>query len=76
MSSFETDFEMNNINWKPLIWSEAKIITKFGPKKWVGMYLAKVYENCPKTKEKCCFMKLTSKKVISTGIPLFGPKIG
>ena len=27
---YETYFEESNINWKPLIWSQNKIITKFG----------------------------------------------
>ena len=35
----------------------------------------KVFENRPKTKEKCNFTKPTSMRVISTGNHLFGPKI-
>ena len=35
----------------------------------------KVYENCPKIKEKCYFTKLTLKRVLSTENHLFGPKI-
>ena len=72
----ETYFEENNINWKLFIWSQDMIITKFGSKKWVSMDLAKVYENCLKIKKKCYFMKLISKRVISTENLLFGPKIG
>ena len=29
---YKTDFEESNINWKPLIWSKYKIITKFRQK--------------------------------------------
>ena len=29
---YETYFQKSNINWKPLISSKYKIITKFGPK--------------------------------------------
>ena len=52
-----------------------KIITKFGQNKWVSFVLGKVYENYPKVKAKCNFVKLTSKLVISTGNSLFSPKI-
>ena len=45
------------INWKSLIWSKDKIITKFGKKKWSSLVLVKVYENCPEIKEKCYFTK-------------------
>ena len=72
---YETNFEVRNANQKPLIWSQDKIITKFGQKKYVSLVLGKVYENCLKIKEKCYMTKLTSKRVISTGNPLFGPKI-
>ena len=37
--------------------------------------LGKVYENYAKKKEKCYFIKLTSKRVISSGKHLFGPII-
>ena len=72
----ETYFEESNNNKKPLIWSEHKIITKFGPKKIIEFGLGKVYKNCPKIKKKCYFTKLTSKSVISIGNLLFRPKIG
>ena len=72
---YETYFEVGNINRKPLIWSHYKIITKFGPKKWVSLVLGKVYENYPKIKKKCYFTKPTSKRVISTRNHLFGPII-
>ena len=70
---YETNFEVGYINRKQHIWSHYKIITKFGPKKWVRLVLGKVYENCTKIKEKSYFMKLTSKKVISPRNHLFGP---
>ena len=69
---YKTYIEESNINRKPLIWSLYKIITKFGPKKWVGFVLVKMYENCPKSKKKCDFRKHTSKRVISTKNHLFG----
>ena len=39
------------------------------------MVLDKLYKNCPKIKEKCYLTKFASKRVISTGNPLFSPKI-
>ena len=60
---YETYFEESNINQKLLIWSQDKIITKFGPKKWVRLVLGKVYDNCTKIKEKYNFKKLTSKSI-------------
>ena len=66
----QTNFEESNINWKPL-YDNNEILTK----KWVSFVCGKVFENCPKTKEKCYFMKPTSKRVMSTGNHLFGPKI-
>ena len=71
---YETYFEESNINWKPLIWSHDKIVTKFGPKKWVSLVLVKVYR-CLKIKEKYYFTKPTLKRVISTRIHLFDQKI-
>ena len=71
----ETYFEDSNIKWKPLIWSQDMIITKFGQKNWLSLVLGKVYENYPKIKEMCYFSKLTSKRVISTGNPISGPNI-
>ena len=59
----------------PLFIYKDKIITKFGQKKWASFVLGKVYENYPKIKEKSYFKKLTSKRVISTGNPLFGPEL-
>ena len=50
------------------------IITKLGQKRWTSLVSEKVYERCLKIKEKCYFMKFTSKRVISTRNPLFGPK--
>ena len=65
----------SNINQKPIIWSRDKIMTKFGQKKkWMNLVLDKVFENCTKIKEKCNFMKLTSKGVISIENHLFGLK--
>ena len=58
----ETYFEKSNINRKPLTWSQQKIITKFGQKKWASLSLGKVYENYMKNKEMCYFTKLTSWK--------------
>ena len=51
----KTYIEVKNINRKPLIWSKYKIITKYGPKKWVSLVFGKVHENCPKRKEKVLF---------------------
>ena len=48
---YETNFEESNINRKPLIWSDDKLVMKFGPKKWVSLVLGKVHENCPKIKK-------------------------
>ena len=59
---YETYFEESNINQKPLIWFNYKIITKFGPKKWTSLVFGNVYENCLKINEKCYFKKFTSKK--------------
>ena len=73
--SYETYFEESNINWKSLIWSSDKKITKFGRKKWVSLVSGKVYKNYPKIKKNCYFTKSTSKKVILTANNLFGPKI-
>ena len=64
---------MNNINQKPLIWSQDKLIMKFELKKWVDFILGNVYKNCSKIEEKRYFTKLISKQVISTGSQLFGP---
>ena len=72
---YETYFEVGNINRKPLIWPHYKIITKFGPKKWVSLVLGKVPENCPNIKEKSYFTKPTLNWVISTGNHLFDPII-
>ena len=32
------NIEESNINWKPLIWYQDKIITKFGQKKKIGEF--------------------------------------
>ena len=72
---YEAYIEENNINQKPLISSNDRIVMKFGPKKWVSLVLGKLYENCPKIKEKYYFTKPTSKREISTENPLFGPLI-
>ena len=66
---YKTYFTESNINRKPLIWSNDKIITKFGQKKWVSLVFYKVYEKFLKIKKKCYFTNLTSKRVISTGNP-------
>ena len=76
MLFYETYFKEGNIHYKPLIWSDYKLITKFRPKKLVSLVSGKVYENGPKIKEKSYFTKLTLKKVISTENHLFGPNIG
>ena len=73
MLFYITYFEESNINRKPLIWSEDKIITKFGQKKMGELGFVKVYKNCPKIKKKCYFMKPISKRGISTGNHLFSP---
>ena len=57
----ETYFDISNINWKSLIWSQDKIIKNLGQKKWVSFVFGKVYKNCPKLNEKCYFAKITSK---------------
>ena len=44
-------------------------------RKQASLVLGKVYENDTKIKEKCYFMKLTSKRVITIRNLLFGPKI-
>ena len=72
---YETYYEESVINQKHLIWSQDKIITKFGQKKWASLFSAKVYESCMKVKEKCYFTKLTTKIAISTENPLIGSKI-
>ena len=74
MLFYKTYFKVYNINKKPLTLSQDKIITKF-VKKWVSFVLDKVYENCPKIKEKFNFTKLTWKRVISTKNLLFGTEI-
>ena len=71
----ETYFEESNINWKPLIWSQDKMIMKFGQKKMGSLVLGKWYENNPKIKEECYFTNRTLKRVISIGNSLIGPKI-
>ena len=65
----ETYFEMSNINQKPLILSQDMLVMKFELKNWANLVLGHVYENCPKIEEKRYFMKLTSKRVISTENP-------
>ena len=72
MLFYESYFKEGNINRKPLILSHYKIITKFGPKKLMSLVLGKMY---PKSKQKCYFTKLISKRVISAGNQLFFPKI-
>ena len=54
------------ISTRNYLFVEDKIITKFGQKKLASLVLGKVYKNSMKIKEKCYFMKLTSKRVIST----------
>ena len=71
----ETYFEESNINRKPLIWSQDKIIIKFGHKKWSTFGFGQIARNRMKIKEKCYLTKLKSKRVISIGNFLFGPKI-
>ena len=71
----ETYFEESNINQKTHIWSQDMIMTKFVQKKWVSFALGQVYENGRKIKEKCYFMKLTLKRVISARNLLFGLEI-
>ena len=68
---YETYFVGSNINQKSLIWSQDKIIMKFGQQKLTSFLLGKVYKNCQKNKENCYFTKLTLKSVISTGNLLF-----
>ena len=72
---YETYFEESNINRKPFIWFYDKIITKFGPKNRRVWFWAKCTKTAPKIMEKCYFMKLTSKRVISTENILFSPMI-
>ena len=62
----KTYYEESNINRKPLIWSQDKIITKFGQKKWARLVLAKVCDICSKVRVKCYLTKLILKRVIST----------
>ena len=69
----ETYFEEGNINQKPLIWSEDKIITKFEQEKIGEFGFGQVYENCTKIKKSVSFMKPISKRVISTSNILFRP---
>ena len=75
VSFYETYFEESNINRKPLIWSQDKIIKKFRQKKWESLILGNVYENCSKIKEKYYFTKPNSRRIISNRNPLFGSKI-
>ena len=72
MLFYETYIEESNINRKPFIWCLDKIVINFAPIQWVSCVLGKVYENCPKIKDKCYFTKPTSKSVISTRKHLFG----
>ena len=72
---YENYFEESNITKKPLIWSQDKKIMKFGQKKMASLVLGKVYENNTKIKEKCYFMKLTSKRIILIRNHLFDPNI-
>ena len=71
---YDTYSEESNINWKPLIWSHDKIITKFGQKKLASLVLGKAYESCRKIKRKCYYMKLTLKRVIPTKNSYFVPR--
>ena len=70
---YETYFEESNINRKPHIWSNDKIVTKVRRKKCASLVLGNAYVNCPKIMEKCYFMIPTSKRVLSTENHLFGP---
>ena len=59
MLFYETNLEENNINRKPLIFSQDMIITKFGQKKkWASLVLGKVYKNCLKIKKKILFYEI------------------
>ena len=40
---YETYLKESNINQKPLIWSQDKITTIFGQKKWTSLVLDKAY---------------------------------
>ena len=61
---YETYFDMGNINQKPLIWSNYKKITKFGPKKCFEFGFGQSVRKQPEIKVKSYFMKPTSKRVI------------
>ena len=43
----KTCFEESNINLKLIIWSQDKIIMKFGQKKWAGFVLGKSVRKLP-----------------------------
>ena len=60
----ETYFEESNINRKPLIWSQNKIITKFQQKNVRVLFMEKCTETAQKLRKKCYFIKLTLKRVI------------
>ena len=51
MLFYETNYEESNINRKHFIWSQDKIITKFGQKNWATSVLAKLYETAQKLRK-------------------------
>ena len=71
----EIYFEEITINWKPIICSQNKIITKFGLKNGWVLFWANCTKSAPKFKKKCYFSKLILKRVISIGNPFCAPKI-
>ena len=74
MLFYETCFKESNINQKQVFWSKYKIITKFEPKKWESLVFGKVYKNCPKIKEKCCFYETCFKESNINQKPLIWSK--
>ena len=72
---YETYFKTSNIDRKLIFLSQNMLLIIFELKKGVCFVWGNVYKNCSKIEEKRYFTKHTLKRVISTGSPLFGPKI-
>ena len=71
---YETYFEESNINWKPIIWFQDEMITKFEKKNCASLVLRKVYKNYPKMKEKMLFDETYFKKSNINQKPLIWPQ--
>ena len=68
---------MTNINRKFLIWSQNKILSKFGKKKErVCLVLGKVYENCPNLRKSIILRNLLRREYYHPETPDFVPRYG